>query len=515
MATQLQMFPEQKPQIQIINQDCLIAMKEMADNSISCILTDPPYGLHFMGKSWDKFKKSNFDENGKHKHLENASFENTNRDVRTIASANAFAGTYDPKRDDEFQEFMRKFALEALRIVKPGGHMLMFGSTRRHHRQMCGLEDAGWEIRDCLSWLYGSGFPKSHNISKSIDKHGGNTLWWFGDFIKSEREKRGLNISEFAKLLQPVFEKENHLARFIDFWEKNQQRPTNEKFNLICKILKLPFKNVEEAERKIIGKGKSGETALFQNQGGMGDFNITKSASDLAKQFDGYGTALKPAWEPIVLAMKPCDGTFAQNAEKWGQAGLNINECRIGTDDTRNPSSYAMTSKGISGGGFGSGEMSYENKITSGSACGRWPANLILDEEAGALLDEQSGISKSSDYTNHDHTQKDDVYAWSGGKTKYVRSGGHLDQGGASRFFYCAKASPSERGEFNKHPTVKPQKLLQYLLKLIMPPKDGIILDPFAGSGSTLVAAQELGFNAIGIELEKDYCEIARKRCGL
>src|SRR5271156_3631837 len=143
MVSQLDLFPETLPTQKLIHDDCLTAMKQMADNSIDFICTDPPYGLHFMGKSWDNYKKSNFDENGNHKRI---ICEGKERGVRKIQSANHEAGSYDSRRDDEFQEFMHQFGLEALRILKPGGHIAMFGSTRRHHRQMSGLEDAGFEI---------------------------------------------------------------------------------------------------------------------------------------------------------------------------------------------------------------------------------------------------------------------------------------------------------------------------------------------------------------------------------
>jgi DNA modification methylase len=336
-------------------------MRTMADNSIDCVLTDPPYGLHFMGKDWDKFKKSNFNEKGDYKYLENCGIDNRSCTVRSIYSANANAGTYHDRRNDEFQEFMYKFGLEALRVLKPGGHMLMFGAPRRYHRQAAGLEDAGFEIRDCLMWIFGQGFPKSHN-----------------------------------------------------------------KFGL-----------------------------------------------------EGYGTALKPAYEPIIMAMKPLDGTYAQNAEKWGLGGINIDESRIKikNDD-------------------------FETK-------GRWPANIIFDEEAAQLLDEQSGILKSGKLTPCIRNGKNPYCGGFGDPNGYFEQ----NSGGASRFFYCAKASCRERSEGNNHPTVKPLKLLEYLLKLIMPPNpDAIVLDPFLGSGSTLVAAKNLSFNAIGIEISEDYCEIARKR---
>lgn len=392
----------------IIQGDCLQEMRQMADCSITHILTDPPYGLHFMGKDWDNFKKSNFDERGDHKVVpENGK----DRGVRKIQSANSAAGTYDERRNDEFQEFMFKFGKEALRIVKPGGHILMFGAPRRFHRQICGLEDAGWEIRDCISWIFGSGFPKSHN-----------------------------------------------------------------KFG-----------------------------------------------------FDGYGTALKPAWEPILVCMKPLDGTFKQNAEKWGVAGINIDDCRIGTSEClgrENPKPSTFVAK------------INETYVDNTKGLGRWPANLILDEEAGELLDEQSGISKSPGKTTRGAGGQN-------GKLSPINAQGVVscpsDSGGASRFFYCAKASSAERNaglegmdpsfvsdgravpndtayqrdqtpRKNTHPTIKPIKLMEYLLKLITPPNGGIVLDPFCGSGSTLVAARNLGINAIGIELQEEYCEIARKR---
>lgn len=368
----------------IIEGDCLEEMRKMGDNSISCIVTDPPYGLHFMGKDWDSFKFKSTVGKGTNWNLQ----AGEKRKVNCSDSDGSYlAGTYDDSRNDEFQQFIYKWAIEALRIIKPGGHVLMFGAPRRYHRQVCGLEDAGWEIRDCLMWIFGSGFPKSHN-----------------------------------------------------------------------------------------------------------HFGI-----------DGYGTALKPAYEPIIMAMKPCDGTFKQNAEKWGQAGINIHECRIEQDEieTKKNSGHRF--------GFKKDFLGCENNYH----IGRWPANIIFDEETAKMLDEQSKID-------------------------------------ASRFFYCAKTSSRERNEGlqelpdkktiymatsngtgnpnitiddqgrerdrfsslkkNNHPTVKPLKLMEYLIKLVMPPKDGILLDPFAGSGTTILAANRLGFNAIGIEKCKEYCKIARAR---
>jgi DNA modification methylase len=334
----------------IINDDCLEAMKKMEDNSISCIVCDPPYALTgksgkggFMGKEWDSHLPSD------------------------------------------------AIWKEALRIAKPGSFLLAFGGTRTYHRLTSSIEDAGWEIRDCLLWLFASGFPKSHN-----------------------------------------------------------------------------------------------------------HFGIP-----------GFGTALKPAYEPIIMAMKPCEGTFKQNAEKWGQAGINIDECRIPGESWGSRPAIKLTSKGKIGGGFGQTQWESKPGVNQDKGKGRWPANILFDEESSEQLDSMTGFE-------------------------------------ASRFFYCAKTSSRERNEGlegmedkttenahfatprlndlrmdneqkrlpkkNNHPTVKPLKLMRYLITLVMPPKDGVLLDPFAGSGSTIVAAHQLGLKAIGIEKSADYCEIARKR---
>jgi len=331
---------------------------------------------------------------------------------------------------------------ECLRIMVPGGNIIAMGGTRTFHRLACAIEDAGYEIRDCISYLYGSGFPKSHN---------------FG-----------------CKCQDP----------------QNSGMATCEK----C--------------------------------GGL-------------KDYKGFGTALKPAWEPCIVAMKPIDGTFKQNAEKWGQAGINIDGCRVEGNkpsvpqpifDSPTGSIYEMRT------GIGrNGQMSDNSK-------GRWPANVLFDEEAAKMLDEQSGkLAKSSIREWNNSYSANNVLDH--GLKPIKIEGGINDTGGASRFFYCAKASSRERNEGlenllfseggikndsgcgfsetdpmkpiqykNNHPTVKPLKLMEYLIKLVMPPKDGILLDPFAGSGTTILAAKRLGFSAIGIEKQEDYLKIAQAR---
>ena len=347
--------------------DCLDVLSTV--EPVDAVITDPPYGLSFMGKDWD----------------------------HGVPGA--------------------AWSL-VLGAMKPGAHLLAFGSTRTHHRLMCAIEDAGFEIRDCVMWVYASGFPKSLDVSKAIDKA-----------ARVEREK-----------------------------------------------ILVPTKAGNHPEQ-------AGDIAL----GATGMTDISKPVTDAAKQWDGWGTALKPAWEPIIVARKPLEGTVAKNVLKHGTGGLNIDDCRVGSDP------------------------------------GRWPANLIHDGSEEVL----EPFPKSKDGTAVGGKGKaSSIYG-----TKCDRSGGS-DQGyggagSAARFFYCAKASGTDRGNetlaalplfdiseetfSNEHPTVKPIALMRYLCRLVTPP-GGVILDPFAGSGSTLIAAKAEGFKAVGIELEKQYCEIAVRR---
>ena len=304
--------------------DNMESLKQLEDNSIDALVTDGPYGLSFMSKKWDY-------------------------DVPTV-----------------------EFWQEAFRVLKPGGHVLSFGGTRTYHRMVVNIEDAGFEVRDQIQWLYGAGFPKSHNIGKSVDKINGVSNW------------------------------------------------------------------------------------------------------------EGWGTALKPANEPICLAKKPIsEKTIADNVLRWGTGGINIDGCRIEGAYGTGQNEVLERDADI----FNDGEnkmTGHKKKIIVSNELGRFPANLILDEEAGTILDEQSGI-------------------------------------GASRFFYKAKVGKKERNmgldENTKstHPTVKPVSLMAYLCRLITPP-NGIVLDPFMGSGSTGIAANLEGFSFIGMEMDEDYFKIAEAR---
>ena len=387
----------------IYNGDNIEVLRTLPDNSVDSVVTDPPYGLKFMGKQWDY-------------------------DVPSV-------------------ELWR----ECYRVLKPGGYLLSFGSSRTYHRMAVKVEDAGFEIRDQIMWVYGSGFPKSHNVGKAVDKLQGN-----------ERILVGLN-------------------------------PNARDGGGIIKI-------IEKKKDDIITIGNS--------------------------EWEGFGTALKPAHEPIVMARKPFKGSVAKNVLKWSTGGINIDDCRIGEE--------LITTNGYGINGF----VASENYKPS-SHIGRFPANIIFDEEAREILDEQSGVTKSSSnkWVGEDTSP---IY----GKYKFrIREKTYDDKGGASRFFYCPKPSKKEKEEGlenleskllsrvnkgglendprwepklrkNTHSTVKPLKLIQYLIRLVTP-IGGITIDPFFGSGTSGKSAlrEDNDYKFIGIEKEKEYFNIAVERC--
>jgi len=442
----------------ILQGDCIEKMKVMADNSIDAIITDPPYGLEFMGKKWDEFKQINTGGGVKGKMTGTGIKRNT---------VNYQAGL-------PMQIFFTEWAKECLRILKPGGFLLSFGGTRTYHRLACGIEDAGFEIRDCIMWLYGSGFPKSLNIGKQIDKMQGN-----------EREVVGEAINSYP-----------------------------------------------DSGRKDIHREGGGK--IFDAEKGIGNNILTKGTSE----WEGWGTALKPAHEPIVVARKPLsEKNVALNVLKWGTGGINIDASRIETTEP------IQSQSGHKGQPFE--QRDREVTPREYQTQGRFPANIILDEEAGQMLDEQSGE------TSKGHFPKDNTKGKSIFNTQNLRQEEKWlnDKGGASRFFYCAKASKSERNlgcediepkhirrddgqpygmntnelrpngsqrkevkpKNNNHPTVKPIKLMEYLIKLVS--KEGaVVLDPFLGSGTTGIACAKLNRGFIGIEKEEEYVKIAEAR---
>ena len=386
--------------MKLLQGDCLEQMKTLPDNSVDAIVSDPPYGISFMAKKWD----------------------------------------YDVPKVEVWQE--------AMRVLKPGGHALIACGTRTQHRMVVNIEDAGFEIRDVVSWIYGSGFPKSLNISKAIDKAAG-----------AERDVTG-----YKKLNEK--DKKTYIPN-----GKDQM-----------------FKGLVQGDRKM---------------------QITAPATEAAKQWDGWGTALKPSCEFFTLARKPLsEKTVAANVLKWGTGGINIDGCRVDgitEADIKKRQSFENSEDNKKDKGM----FSVRDKHTPMNPQGRFPANLIHDgsQEVLELFPEtKSGSRKGGIY--HDKNQKGSSFKPSRTGTLKELNG---DQGSAARFFYCAKASKKDRGDGNNHPTVKPTALMQYLCRLITP-TGGTVLDPYMGSGSTGKAAIKEGFDLIGCELDPDYFNIAKTR---
>ena len=419
--------------------DCAEVMREMDPDSVDAVVCDPPYGLEFMGKEWDAPWKGSAAAHAHARVVRADEVTPTGQAHSTSAGPYLAAGVNKYEAGQPFAAWCESWAREALRVLKPGGHLLAFGGTRTFHRLTCGIEDAGFEIRDCLSWLYGSGFPKSLDVSKAIDKAAG-------------------------------------------------------------------------AEREVVGTTRTNvgmQGGNFASGGATGEVDVTAPATDAAREWEGWGTALKPAWEPCVVARKPLAGTVAENVQAHSTGALNIDGCRIGTDDTLGRTNngrehYAPTSFTVAP----SERTTYDR---SDGAGGRWPANVALDEQAAEMLDAQSGERPTGDVRPYRRANTNGYSGAQPAQSTFTRDG---DTGGASRFYYTAKASRADRntsGANNTHPTVKPTDLMRWLVRLVTPP-GGVVLDPFAGSGSTLVAARAEGVRAIGIEQAEEYAAIISDR---
>jgi DNA modification methylase len=398
--------------------DCRDVIKAMSDNSIDSVVTDPPYALVSIVKRFGKPDSA------------------PSRDGDIYARSSA--GFMGKQWDTGETAFATEFWAEVLRVLKPGGHVVSFGGTRTYHRLVVAIEDAGFEIRDQLAWVYGSGFPKSHDVSKGIDKAAG--------------------------ALRDV------VGRY--------QRPDGS----------APRDNV--VATKYSGTAYNGGKA-----GGDGnDGNITTPATDAARQWQGWGTALKPAWEPICLARKPLsEGTVAANVLAHGTGALNIDGCRIGDTVETWPKSRSYAPGQMQPGHNG-------KTIATGEAPpGRWPANLVHDGSDEVLAGfPDTGPSIRSEITS----KPGDVYGNGKGLPAHTGLYGFDDFGSAARFFYTAKADQRTRLGA-RHPTVKPLDLMQWLVRLVTP-KGGVVLDPFAGTGTTGEAAWREGFCAVLIERETD-----------
>ncbi len=417
--------------------DCLDVLRELPDASVDAVVTDPPYGLGFMGKAWDDptavGAATRPRADGDHT-------ANPFKRSRAEYGGSSYGGDHN-REMAAFQAWCEQWATECLRVLKPGGHLLAFGGTRTWHRLACAIEDAGFEVRDSIAWLYGSGFPKSLDVSKAIDRAAG-----------AEREVVG--IGAFA--------------------------------NRGC-----------VASGSQVDVGDSAASV------------ITAPATDDARTWQGWGTALKPAFEPVVVARKPLDGTVAANVLRHGTGALNVDGCRIGTTVETWP-----VSRGPNRGTAMSGGVMAETS-TGDAPAGRWPANVVLDESQAAELDRQSGVLRDGVAVNRNRPDERSGYEASAYEIRMGPSAdlGYGGQGGASRFFYVAKAPTAERPREDgiAHPTVKPLDLMRWLVRLVTPP-GGVVLEPFAGSGTTAEACVIEGFRCIAIEREADYLPLIVQR---
>lgn len=391
--------------------DCVALMRALPEGSVDAVVTDPPYEIGFMGKTWD-----------------------------------STGVAYDPAT-----------WAEALRVLKPGGHLLAFAATRTYHRIAVAIEDAGFEIRDMVEWIYGTGFPKSLDVSKAIDKAAG-----------AEREVVGSRTD---------------------------------------------------------GAGNGSVVGLGSERSMETEFDITAPATPDAARWDGWGTALKPAHEPIVLARKPLTGTVASNVLEHGTGALNIDGTRVegpvGSDGRADPGNGA--GRGIVYGTFaGTPAAGDHPESARHNAQGRWPANLILGPDAAADLDESVDSVSRFFYVAKPSRRERDA-----GLEDREAKGGTL---GHKRCAACGRQKVNVPGSEckcpeprewvavedhsprkNSHPTVKPVALMRYLTRLVTPP-GGLVLDPFAGSGSTGMGAVTEGFRFLGLELDADHVAIARAR---
>ncbi|AFH21544.1 hypothetical protein OSG_eHP4_00010 [environmental Halophage eHP-4] len=398
----------------VITGDCLEELERLEPNSVEAIVTDPPYGLAFMGRSWDDF---------------------------------------EPK---EYQEWCEKWAAKAKQVLKPGGHMLAFSGNRTHHRLFSGIQDAGFEIRDTVTFHYGSGFPKALDVSKAIDKQADAEREVVGEYSDPEKTTPRTNT------------------------------PTT------------------DGQQTYGDDERDGEDVRA----------ITEPATKAAKKWDGFKTALKPATEFVCMARKPLgESTVAENIQEYGTGALNIDGCRVGEDtDTSRPAGDMAETQDKYG--------HYDGDQTNGSESGgRYPSNVVFDATEAEALDRENEHTSSDPSPRHNTEQAhNDSSKYGDASEGGWTTTGHNDSGGPSRYFYTSKATKAERtldGKIdNTHPTVKPTDLMEWLVTLVTA-ENQTVLDPFCGSGTTGIACKNKNRDFLGIEQNADYADIARARIGL
>lgn len=497
----------QDEQVTFHHGDARDVLASLPDNSVDAVVTDPPYGLANTTPAQVAETLSRW----------------TTGDRNYTPAGRGFMG-------QEWDAFVPPPAVwdECYRVLKPGGHLAVFAGSRTQDLMGLSVRLAGFDVRDSLAWLYGSGFPKSLDVSKAIDKTNGEagrlhkfTAWMRTTGLTSRQLNEVTRTSMGGHYLTAASQP---AIPTPDLWAKI--RP------LAGDVPSWVDELVEriEAEREVIRiragaqSESTGRYGAWGNDDGTGrsEFAETSAATEAAKRWQGWGTALKPAHEPILLARKPLEGTVAANVTTWGTGAINIDATRIPSTDSQLAEKYASVQNAGARENSVYGKDARDRAGAEPHAAGRWPANVVLDEYAAHELDQQSG----SVGANGDNGQK--------AKNKFRGVYGDnfqsapeaplpRDKGGASRFFkvvepdppfmYAAKAPKRERPNIDgvQHPTVKPLALMRWLVRLLTPP-GGVVLDPFAGSGTTLLAAVDEDHHVIGVELEERYCEIIASR---
>lgn len=384
--------------MRVIQGDCREALLSLDAECVDACVTDPPYGLSFMNKEWD-------------------------------------AEVPGP-------EYWR----QVIDVLKPGAHLLAFAGTRTQHKMASAIEAAGFEIRDVIAWVYGSGFPKSTDVSKAVDKHLG-------------------------------------LSREVVSVDESRLRPNR-------------------VDRGLVDRSGGGG---FHSDNGA---TVTAPASPEAAQWEGWGTALKPSMELVTVARKPLAGTVAANVLEHGTGALNIDGCGIPVDsgdEWDKPQSQVRPGGSDRGHALGTGKGRLEGVRGTPRPSGRWPANLIHDGS-----DDVEALFQNASSGKYPAARKDGGIPTSGHRGQSGLESSRTPPGTAARFFYCAKAGKADRFG-GDHPTVKPVELMRYLVRLVTPP-GGVVLDPFAGTGTTGEAALLEGFDAVLVERDPGYARLCAER---